>query len=245
MIRTVAVAIFLGLCTLLVLPWLVIWSLLAGDPGFMYRCAGMAIRASNRIAGIQVHTQGLENIPPYPCIFASNHASNVDPPILVSVIPRRVAVLVKKELFLIPIFSRAMRVSNFLEVDRGTKEAATSARLAVSSLKAGNSFLMFPEGSRSPDGRLQPFKRGVATIAMEADVPIIPVSVAGTQKVLQKGRWVLRPSVVTIRFGIPVETSSSSPARRAELLQRVESAVSWGLPPDQQPLSSASPASDP
>jgi len=244
MIRTIAVAIFLGLCTLLVLPWLVLWSLITSNPDFMYHCARTAIRAANRVAGIRVHAEGLGNIPHGACIFASNHASNVDPPILVSVIPRRLAILVKKELFRVPILARAMCVSHFLPVDRGTKGAAASARLAMRSLEAGNSFLMFPEGSRSLDGRLRPFKKGVATIAMEAGVPIVPVSIAGTQKILKKGSLVLRPGTVTIRFGHPADTSSYPPGNRGELLQRVESAVSSALPPEQQPLSSVSLASD-
>jgi 1-acyl-sn-glycerol-3-phosphate acyltransferase len=236
MIRTLSVAAFLFWSTLLILPWLVLWTLLTGNPEFMYRCAMSALRAAVRLGGIRVRVEGLENIPARACIFASNHASNVDPPILTTAIPRRVAILVKKEVFRIPIFSRAMHLSHFVAVDRGSRKAAVSASTTVGFLKAGDSFLMFPEGTRSPDGRLRPFKKGVATMAVEAGVPVVPVSIAGTQKVLKKGSWLLQPGLLTIRFGNALDTSIYSMARRNELLARIAAAVSAGLPPEQQAL---------
>jgi 1-acyl-sn-glycerol-3-phosphate acyltransferase len=242
MIRTILVGVFLGLCTLLVLPWLVLWTVLAGNPDFMYRCAMAAVSAAIRLAGIHLRTEGVENIPSGACIFASNHASNVDPPILATVIPRRVAILVKKELFRIPIFSRAMRVSHYVAVDRGSREAAASANKTVGLLEAGDSFLMFPEGTRSPDGRLRSFKKGVATIAVEAGVPVVPVSIAGTQKILRKGSGIVRPGPVTVRFGHPVDTSRYSMSQRSELLADISSAVAAALPPDQQPIPMALPS---
>ena len=150
--------------------------------------------------------------------------------------PRRVAILVKRELFRVPILSGAMRVSHFIPVDRGSREAAASAEGAVRSLKAGDSFLMFPEGTRSSDGRLRPLKKGVVTIAVEAAVPIVPVSIAGTQNVLKKGNWILHRGEVIVRFGAPVDSSTYTMSRRSELLARIESAVSATLPPNQQPL---------
>jgi 1-acyl-sn-glycerol-3-phosphate acyltransferase len=244
MIRTILVGVFLGLCTLLVLPWLVLWTVLAGNPDFMYRCAMATVSTAIRLAGIRVRTEGVENIPLGPCIFASNHASNVDPPILTTVIPRRVAILVKKELFRIPIFSRAMRVSHYVAVDRGSREAAASANKTVGLLKAGDSFLMFPEGTRSQDGRLGSFKKGVATIAVEARVPVVPISIAGTQKILRKGAWIVRPGPVTVRFGRAVDSSTYSMSRRSELLAEIGSVVAAALPPDQQPIPIIFPSPD-
>jgi 1-acyl-sn-glycerol-3-phosphate acyltransferase len=242
MIRTFLVACFLGLGTVCVLPWLVLWTLFAGNPNFMYRCAMTALRAGMALAGIRVRVEGLENIPPGSCILASNHASNADPPILTTVIPRRVAVLVKKELFRIPIFAQAMRVSHYVSVDRGAREAAASAGAVVRFLRAGDSFLMFPEGTRSADGRLQPFKKGVATMAVEAGVPIVPISIGGTQKILRKGSWALQPGLVTIRFGHAVDASAYSMSRRPQLLADVAAAIAAALPPDQRPTLSNSPS---
>ncbi|MGB8836814.1 MAG: lysophospholipid acyltransferase family protein, partial [Candidatus Acidiferrales bacterium] len=108
MIRTIAVMGFVVLALVFGLPWLILWTLITNDASFMYRVFLGALRITMRIAGIQIRVEGTENIPPGVCIFASNHASNVDPVALVPHIPRRVALLAKKEVFRIPILSKAL-----------------------------------------------------------------------------------------------------------------------------------------
>jgi 1-acyl-sn-glycerol-3-phosphate acyltransferase len=237
MIRTIVLVAYFVLALVLVLPWLILWSLLAGSVDFMYATAMKTVRLGNRIVGILVRTEGLENIPAGVCVFAANHISNVDPLAFVPAIPRRVSLLAKKELFRIPILSTAMRLANFVPVSRGDSEAAASSvDIAVSLLKQGLSFAVYPEGTRSPDGRLRPFKKGAFVMAIHAGVPVVPVSIAGAQHLMRKGDRAIHPGEVVVRFGSPVDASEFTMDHRAELLARVQSIVAAGLPPDQQPL---------
>jgi 1-acyl-sn-glycerol-3-phosphate acyltransferase len=236
MIRTLLLGLFFGVAVVLVLPWFILWTVITGNPDRMYRLGMQAARLGNRIVGIRVRVEGLENIPPGTCIFISNHASNLDAITYIPAIPRRVAVLIKKELTRIPILSIGMRRADYISVSRADREAAAAIDVAVQTLKRGVSIAVFAEGTRSPDGRLRPFKRGALNMAIEAGVPIVPVSIAGTQRLQKKGSWIIRPGEAIIRFGPAVETASYTKKQRGELLARVESLVAAGLPPEQQPL---------
>jgi 1-acyl-sn-glycerol-3-phosphate acyltransferase len=237
MLRTLILLIYIALCLIFVLPGLILWSVLTKSPDFMYGMAMQAVRFANRLCGIRVRVEGLDNIPPGVCIFAANHVSNVDPLAFVPSIPRRVSILIKKELFRIPILSIGMRLAGFIPVDRSDRgDAAASADAAVRHLHEGLSFAIFAEGTRSPDGRLRRFKKGAFVIAMQARVPVVPVSLVGTRQVMRKGETAIHPGEVIVRFGPAVETSRYTTDRRAELQARVESLVAAGLPPDQQPL---------
>jgi 1-acyl-sn-glycerol-3-phosphate acyltransferase len=237
MIRTLLVGFFFALAIVLVLPWLILWSVIIGNPDLMYELSMKVVRVGNRIAGIRVRVEGLEIIPPGACIFIANHVSNADALTFIPAIPRRVAILIKQELFRIPILSIGMRRAQFIPVDRSDREAAAaSVDVAVRTLKDGLSFAIFAEGTRSADGHLRPFKRGAFTVAIQAGAPIVPVSISGTLALMKKGDWILRPGEAVVRFGSAVDSSSYAMARRAELLARVQELVAAGLPPEQQPL---------
>jgi 1-acyl-sn-glycerol-3-phosphate acyltransferase len=237
MIRTIALVLYFVLALVLIMPWLILWSLLTGSADLMYATAMKAVRLGDRIAGIRVRVEGLENVPAGVCVFAANHISNVDPLAFVPAIPRRVSLLVKNELFRVPILSAAMRLAKFVPVERGDPEAAAaSVDIAVALLKQGLSFAVYPEGTRSPDGRLRPFKKGAFVMAIHAGVPVVPVSIAGAQHLMRKGDRAIHPGEVVVRFGSPVDASAYTMERRADLLARVESLVAAGLPPDQQQL---------
>jgi 1-acyl-sn-glycerol-3-phosphate acyltransferase len=236
MIRTFLVALFLVPFIVVVGVPLILYSALAGTVDTLYWTAVWGLRVTLRLGGIRVRAEGLDNIPPGVCIFATNHVSNVDPVGAVAVIPRRVALLAKKEVFRIPIVASALRVASIVPVDRSDREAAVaSVEQAVRHLKQGISFMVFPEGTRSPDGRLRPFKRGTFVMAIEAGVPVVPVSLIGTQKLLPKGSWAIRPGEMIVKFGPPVDASKYTADQRGELLARVESLVAAGLPPEQKP----------
>jgi 1-acyl-sn-glycerol-3-phosphate acyltransferase len=237
MIRTVAVMVFVVLALILVQPWLILWTLITGDADFMYRVFMDALRVTMRIAGIHIRVEGAQNVPAGVCVFASNHASNIDPVALVPNIPKRVALLAKKEVFRIPILSKALHLAKLVPVDRADKEAAVeSVDTAVRYLKQGLSFLVYPEGTRSPDGHLLPFKKGTFVMAIRAGVPVVPVSLAGTQRLMRKGDWALHPGEVVVRYGPPVDASQYSPDQRDLLRQRVQDLVAAGLPEDQKPV---------
>ena len=237
MIRTFLVGVSLALAVLLLLPWLVLWSLLSGKPDFMYEMAMNLVRLETRFLKVRVRVEGIEHIPPRACVFVANHASNLDPMVMIPAIPRRVGILVKRELFRIPIFSTAMRLAQFVPVVRGDrKSTGATVAMAVENLRKGFSYVVFSEGTRSPDGRLRPFKPGALTMAMEAGVSIVPVSVGGTHRLLAKGKTIVRPGEATIRFAPAMDTSAYTMEERAKLVEQLEALVAAGLPSDQQPL---------
>ncbi len=236
MIRTVLAAAILSAGLIFCLPWLVLWTILTGDPNAMYRMAMKLMHFITGVMGIGIQIEGLENIPEGPCIFVANHASNFDPFVLLPALPRRVAILVKSELFRIPIFASAMRRADYISVDRSDKtDRGASITSCVRTLERGISILIFPEGTRSPSGRLRDFKKGAFTIAIEASTPILPVAIAGTQKLLRKGSWIVQPGTASARFCPPVDPVGYDMERRQELLDRVESILAEALPPEQRP----------
>jgi 1-acyl-sn-glycerol-3-phosphate acyltransferase len=237
MIRTILLVLFLSICILLVLPFYIVHAWITRSPETMYNLAMSAIRTGLKIVGVKVRVEGLENIPARPCVFASNHMSNLDPVAEVPFIPRRVAILAKKEVFRIPILSIGMRMTQIVPVDREDKEAAAAAvNTAIKYLRGGTSFLVYPEGTRSRDGRLRAFKSGTFVMAIEAGAPVVPVSLIGTNYLMRKGEWFIRPGEVTMRFGPAVDASQFRIENREALRSRVRALVAEGLPEDQHPL---------
>jgi 1-acyl-sn-glycerol-3-phosphate acyltransferase len=236
MIRTIGVYAFVVPALIFVLPLLILWTLITQDANFMYWTFIGALRVTMRIAGIHIRAEGTENIPAGVCIFASNHASNIDPVALVPHIPRRVALLAKKEVFRVPILSKALHLAKLVPVDRADKEAAAeSVDTAIRYLKEGLSFLVYPEGTRSRDGHLMPFKNGTFVMAIRAGVSVVPVSLAGTQRLMRKGDWTIHPGDVVVRFGPAIDAAKYSADQRDELRKRVQDLVAAGLPEDQKP----------
>jgi len=237
MIRTIMVLTFVALALVFVQPLLILWTLLTGNANFMYWTFIGALRIVLRLAGIRVRVEGLENIPSGVCVFTSNHASNLDPVALVPNIPRRVALLAKKEVFRIPILSKALRQAKLIPVDRADKEAAAeSVDIAVAYMKEGLSFCVFPEGTRSRDGRLLPFKKGTFLMAIRAAAWVVPVSLAGTQRLMRKGDWTIHPGEVVVRYGPAVKATEYAEDQRDQLRQRVQGIVATGLPEEQKPF---------
>jgi 1-acyl-sn-glycerol-3-phosphate acyltransferase len=238
MIATLLVYLFLGLCVVLVLPFLILWSLITGSPELMYAGAMRAVAVAVRIARVRVQVEGIENIPPGACIFASNHASNFDPLVLFPVIPGRVSVLLKKQLERIPILATGMKITNFVFLDRSDRTAASaSLEQATQLLKGGLSFAIYAEGTRSSDGRLGRFRRGAFVMAAQAGAPVVPVALGGTQRIMRKGSWRIYPGDVTVRFAPALDPAQFSSGRLHEMIAAAESAVAVRLPADQQPLS--------
>jgi 1-acyl-sn-glycerol-3-phosphate acyltransferase len=236
MIRTILALIFFALyCVIVGLP-VMLFTLLTGSKETLFRVGQFCGVCTLRIAGVRTRAEGLENIPAGTCLFVANHASNTDPPAIVGAIPRRVAILLKKSLLSIPIVGPAFRMGDFIPVDRENPEAAlASIRLAVQRARRGLSFLAFPEGTRSRDGRLQPFKTGVFRVAIEAKMPIVPVACAGAHRILPRDAFSIRPGEMTVRFCPPIDAAAFQPGEKNELARRVRQAIAEALPAEQRP----------
>jgi 1-acyl-sn-glycerol-3-phosphate acyltransferase len=213
------------------------YTLLVGDITRLYRAAMWIAHAGVRAAGIQTEITGLENVPVgRSCIFMCNHVSNLDPPVVLPLLPGRSSVLLKKELMSIPILGRAMRMGQFVPVERGGKRDSAQASVVAAgkALQDGLNILVFPEGTRSPDGRLSAFKKGPFFLAMETKAPVVPVAVSGTQAMMRKGSWAITPGVARMKVLPAIEPSAFQ--TREDLLRAVRSAIAEALPNEMKPL---------
>jgi len=211
------------------------WSLLRGNIRWMYKRGMWIANAGIRAAGIRVEVHGLENVPAHKaCIFMSNHVSNLDPPILMPAIPGQVSVMLKQELMRIPILGTAMRMAQFVPVERSHDPVKAKATIdaAANALRSGLHIVIFAEGSRSPNGRLMAFKKGPFFLAKETGAPIIPVAISGTEKMMRKGSIRIYPSMAHVRMLPAID--STQYATRDELMDAVRSAINAALPSQMQ-----------
>ena len=230
MIRTLVALTFLGLYVVFVGPPVIAYSLISNTSDFLFRAGKWGIGASMHLAGVRVRTEGLENIPAGVCIFAANHVSNLDPPAALIAIPRRVSFLAKREVFKVPIVKTALRLGKIVAVDRGNLGAAVAGiDQAVHYLNEGISFAVFPEGTRSKDGQLKPFKKGAFAMAIQARVPVVPVSILGSRERMPTGTLATIPGEILVRFAPAVDSTAYVMEQREELLARVQDEVAKGL----------------
>jgi len=170
------------------------------------------------------------------CLFAANHTSSADAPAIVGAIPRRIAILLKESLFKWPIVGQAFWSAHFIPVNRSARDSAiASVEKATEALKGGQSLLIYPEGTRSPDGRLQEFKKGAVMMAIKAGVPIVPMVCAGAHRVMEKHSLVIHPGEIVVEFLEPIDASKYSLEERDILNERLRIAMGGALPPDQRP----------
>ena len=234
MIRTIAMLTFWGLAApvaaLIGFPW----TFISGDIRLLYRMFMFGAWNGVRLAGVRVETVGLDQLDPSRSyIFMSNHVSNVDPPILIPLIPKRTSVMVKKELFNYPILGRAMRMGSLVPVDRGNRDAGIAAvRAAKEVVQQGLNMTIFVEGKRSFDSKLLPFKKGPFYLAMECGVPVVPVTIVGTHYIMPKTRFAIKPGTVKVIFHSPIEPQEF--VSRECLMEKVRAAMESGLPREYQ-----------
>src|SRR5260221_6720804 len=237
MLRTLFVGVFLSLYILLVGPPLLVYTLITRNPDPIYWAGVKGVMFFVRAVGVRVRVQGLERIPPDVCLFVANHTSSADAPAVDGAIPRRIAILLKESLFKWPIVGQAFSLAGFIPVKRGDRDSAIgSVEKATASLRSGQSLLIYPEGTRSPDGRLQTFKKGGAVMAIKAGVPIVPIACSGAHKVMRKRSLRIYPGEILVEFLEPIDASQYSFDERDVLNDRVHNAMAAGLPPDQRPF---------
>ncbi len=214
------------------------YTIIVGDITRLYWAAMWIVRTGISAAGIRVEVHGLEHVPAgQSCIFMANHVSNLDPPVLIPAIPGRCSVLLKKELMNIPILGTAMRLAQFIPVERGSRRdaAQASVKSAAEALNSGLHMIVFPEGTRSLDGRLSAFKKGPFYLAQGTAAPIIPVAISGTESMMKKGSAVITPGTAIVRMLAPVDPTRFD--SRDELLRAVRQAIANALPESMKPLS--------
>ena len=202
--------------------------------GVRYRKGGLYDTAARKWGawlaaanGLELRTEGLDKIPAdRPYVYISNHVSFADMWALCALLPDSMRFVAKKELFDIPLFGHALRAARHIRIDRQNLQAAFGAyEQAGKAIRYGISAIVFAEGTRSRNGKLQPFKKGPFVLAIASKVEVIPVWVEGTYEALPPGGWYVRPGVVTLRFGTPVATAGLDYDDRAELTDQVHTQI--------------------
>jgi len=230
-------AIMLGFWALL-MPFAALfgfpWTILTGNISFLYRISMWGAKTGVRLAGVKVETIGLDRIDPSRTyIFMSNHVSNIDPPIMMPLIPRRTSVMARNELFNYPLLGKAMKLGSLVPVDRKNREAGIAAvRAASEVIRSGINMTIYVEGGRSLDGRLLPFKKGPFYLATECSVPVVPVTIVGTHHIMPKGRFAMKPGQVTVIFHPAIEPKDFGD--RDGLKAKVRATINSGLPAEFQ-----------
>ena len=176
---------------------------------------------------VRVGSEGRDRVPRgEPVVFMANHESWLDIPALLAEIPVQVRFLAKKSLFSWPFLGWAIASMGFIPVDRkNRREAVRSFEDAAARIRAGRSVLIFPEETRSTDGKLLPFQRGGFLIAIKAGIPIVPVGLEGPRRCLPKFNYLIRPGTITVRFGDPIPTAGLGVTDKGELMARVRDAM--------------------
>ena len=180
------------------------------------------------VSGVRVKIEGLEKIPQDGSfVFVSNHLSYMDTPVVLANIPVQFRFLAKRGLFQIPFLGWHLGRAGHIQVPRGDARAAVKTMTTAAQVvkDRGISLLVFPEGGRSHDGTLGPFKDGAAYIAIRAGVPLVPISLKGTREVLPFGSGHVRPGHVTVRVGDPIPTATASLRDRTQLTQELRDRI--------------------
>ena len=210
---------------------LIPWTLITGNADAMYRVALKIARAALRLAGVRVEVSGVDRVPQATaCIFMANHVSNLDPPALLPRIPGRTSAFLKRSLMKIPVLGYGFRLGEFVPVDRDGSVASAKAGVDAARLvlEKGIHITTFVEGTRSPDGRMLPFKKGPFYLAMEAGAPCVPVSIYGTETMMAKGSLKVKPGTAHIVFHEQLNPKQF--ATREELMDAVRESIASGLP---------------
>lgn len=197
-------------------------------------CGVWMMDVGRRVLGIEIEARGLEALERgRPYVFMSNHESFLDGPLLTTVLDRPLRFIVKKFVLGIPVMGPGMRFVGYIPVEKeGLGAGRRSISRAVRAVRGErHSFLIFPEGTRSWDGILQPFRRGGFFLALDCGAPIVPVTIRGTYALMPRGRWLIRKGRVRIVFHPPVPVAGYTPETMAGLMDTVKAAISSDIGP--------------
>jgi 1-acyl-sn-glycerol-3-phosphate acyltransferase len=208
-------------------PFLIALRLITGNENMIYSPVRLFVRLGLAMVGVRVEVRGLERLDPaQPYIFTPNHQSMIEVPLFLTYLGRNPAYLAKKEVFKYPLFGYGIGLMGVIPVDRSNSAAAVeSARRATENLRRGKSYVVYPEGTRSRDGRLLPFKKGAFMMAIEAGVPIVPTTILGGTQIMPKGEVRVFPSTVRITLHEPISTRGYSKENVAGLMEMARAKV--------------------
>jgi len=228
--RSLLTYISLALYVLLVGPPILVIALVFGQRALLYRVGHLGVRLGLVLSGIRVEVDGAERIErSRAAVYAVNHTSNVEPPIIFDMLHElfpRLRILYKAELRKLPVLVRAFDLAGFIPLERGNPEQSLPAiDRAAEALRDGNSFLIFPEGTRSRTGELLPFKKGGFILAIKAQAPVVPIGISGARNAMRKGSPLIYPVTVHVRIGEPVETAGMTLDDRDAVIRAVRDQV--------------------
>jgi 1-acyl-sn-glycerol-3-phosphate acyltransferase len=233
MIRSTLGYAFVALYILFLAPPAMLLSLFSGDCSLVYRLARFCILTAGWMCRVSIQVQGQDKITPAkPFVFLSNHQSNFDGPVLLHIIPRDWKALIKKEMMRLPILSIVLRHLQFVPIERlNPKNAHAGIELGARLLAEGKSFVAFPEGTRSRNGRLGEFKKGVFIMAIKAQIPVIPITILDSAAILPPGKYSIRPGCIRVIIHDPIVTEGMQLEDRNRLVALTRDAIASGLPP--------------
>jgi len=229
-VRSIVTFVAVALYILVVGTPFILLAILIGSPAILYRVGLLGIRLGLFLSGIRYTVTGREHLQRNrAAVYAVNHTSNVEPPILFDTLSDlfpRLRVLYKAELRKLPILTWAFDLAGFVPLERGNRDQSLPAiERAAEALRDGNSFLIFPEGTRSRDGTLLPFKKGGFIMALKAQAPVVPIAIDGARAAMRKGSPWIQPVVVRVAIGPPIETAGQSLDDRDKLTAAVREEV--------------------
>ncbi|MEN8164915.1 MAG: lysophospholipid acyltransferase family protein [Acidobacteriota bacterium] len=224
----------MALATIVAFGLIAFW-IAFGRQSKAYNAVRWWCRVLHVISMTRYEVQGLENVPKGPYLIISNHSSHLDGPGLIVTLPDPVYFVIKKGLAQIPVWGWAATRIGFISIDRSRSKAAQETlHRAVSTIREGRHILVFAEGTRSPDHRLHPFKKGGFHMAIEAGVPVLPVAINGSRRLLPKGAPSSKPGTVSVVVGAPIPTEGLRREDLSDLMARTREAIVAGrrLDPD-------------
>ena len=181
------------------------------------------------VLGVRVEVSGRENVPAGPAVYAANHGSALDIPILFGHLPVDFRIIHKRSLYLVPVLGWSLYLAGHIGIDRGKAFRARKTLDAVARrIRGGTSVATFPEGTRSPDAEVWPFKRGSFVLALQAQVPVVPLSLAGVKRVVPRGILTLRPGTVQLKIHAPIATAGLHTDAAESLAGQVHRVVAAG-----------------
>lgn len=196
------------------------------------------------LAGVRLTIEGIEYTTGGPCFFVGNHPGALDIPVLLVVMRGHIRFMAKESLFKIPLFGRVLRRYGFVPIDRSHPRRALTAlkRMLAELRRHPISFAVFPEGTRSPDGRLLPFRKGALRICRDSGLPVVPFAIEGTNRVYTRGRIRMTPGPVRVAFGPPIPADAVAQMNAAALHDRVRGEVARLLGASSEDDPAASPS---